>query len=218
MTRNGLGSGIGVTVSEIAIRVLAGQMVGLLTERGIRPKPPSAFYQLPDADGFPIYLNLLDQLLSMYCGFLEGSPPETMRGERSNLDLALHLCLATPRSVSMRTLLAQMVRTVRHIKPVVIDEFADRLARLHQLLVGDAEGAPQHLELVAVAPCAHRQQRDAEHGEHRLWEARHQRHQQRQQAGDQEPGDDKKDPDPEEPGLMRQPQMRCTNRPLCMGK
>jgi hypothetical protein len=61
---------------------------------------------------------------------MEGAPANFLSGERDILDGSLHLCLAHPKSVSLRILLLQTCLSMKRIRPDIILEYLGKLEML----------------------------------------------------------------------------------------
>ncbi len=94
--------------------------------RGI-PRQTPALYGVPSGPDFISYLVRLEQLLAVRCSALENIQANFLSGERDILDGNLHLCLAHPKSVSLRILLFQTCLSMKRIRPDIVQEYLVKL-------------------------------------------------------------------------------------------
>lgn len=116
---------------EDAIPDLARALIGLLVTHAVaETRTPPPLYHVPAGTDFPYYLLRLEQLLTVRCGAMEGVPASFLSGERAIIDGNLALCLARPENLVTRILLLQTSSTLKKIRPDVVAEFKDHVARL----------------------------------------------------------------------------------------
>lgn len=99
-------------------------------EAGIRMHPVPPAYALPEEAGFPYYLLRLEQLLAVRCSNIDGVAPGFLNGARDIIDGNIDLCLQTPQSINVRLLLAQTLLSMKHNRPDILTEFAERVRLL----------------------------------------------------------------------------------------
>lgn len=131
-----------------AIQQLTEDLVALIARAAaLAPTHAPANYTVPDGPLFPHYLLRLEQLLAVRCNGANESRPGQLNGEREIIDGNIRQCLDFPRSINIRLLLAQTVRAMKQIRPDVVKEFEEKIARLQreQPLALDAQAAVQAL-------------------------------------------------------------------------
>lgn len=118
---------------EDGILALAQQLAGLLKEHAdIAPVMSPALYQVPTAPWFASYLLRLEQLLAVRCAGMERVPAAFLSGEREIIDGNIQQCLAFPKNVCVRLLLAQTIHAMKRPRPDILPEFTDRIALLQK--------------------------------------------------------------------------------------
>ena len=93
---------------------------------------PSQAYQVPTAPWFNDYQLRLEQALAVRAGAMDDTRRDFLSGEREIIGGMLHLCLATPNSVSARIMLFDSLRRMKTINPKVVEEFRDKLAQFQR--------------------------------------------------------------------------------------
>ncbi len=89
-------------------------------------------YQLPEKKRLPDYLLRLEQLLAVKCAGMDGVPSGFLHGEREILDGNLQLCLDYPLNIGFRILLAQTVSSMARVRPEVLPEYRNKVAKLQR--------------------------------------------------------------------------------------
>lgn len=133
---------------EMALPGLARRLAAALeTESGVQAAPPSPLYLVPEAAQFPYYLVRLEKLLALRCGSMDGVPSGFLSGERDIIEQNIQLCLACPENVVTRILLAQSLLALKRVRPDILPEFRDKVARLQteQPLLEPARAVVQRL-------------------------------------------------------------------------
>ena len=97
----------------------------------LKTQAPTALYDLPTGSEFPLYLLRLEQLLSTRCAAIEGAAG-FLSNERDIIDGNIQLCVASPKSVPARVLLAQTLLAIKRVRPEILPEFRDKLALLQK--------------------------------------------------------------------------------------
>jgi Flp pilus assembly protein TadD len=123
------------TKPEEAIPGLASRLFALLADRAeVELRTAPDLYQVPMGTQFSRYLYRLQELhlLQWFC--LGDLSPDLFAGERTILDQSLQLCLSNPQNVCVRILFSQALLATKRIRPHVIAEYQDKVARLQQEL------------------------------------------------------------------------------------
>lgn len=107
---------------------LADEVVELLSVLGAATASPA--YVVPAQ--FASYLLRLEQMLAVRCATLEGVTASFLNGEHEILEGELALCLAEPKNVPARLLLAATYSAMERIKPEVARSFAERIVKLNE--------------------------------------------------------------------------------------
>ncbi|WP_183006398.1 tetratricopeptide repeat protein [Achromobacter sp. UMC71] len=131
-----------------ALQQLTEDLVALIARAAaLSPKNAPANYTVPDGASFPRYLLRLEQLLAVRCNGADDSRPGQLNGEREIIDGNIRQCLDFPHSLNVRLLLAQTVRAMKQLRPDVVQEFEEKIARLQreQPLPPEAQAAVQAL-------------------------------------------------------------------------
>jgi hypothetical protein len=81
---------------------------------------------------FPNYLLRLEQLLAVRCATIDKINSGFLNGEREIIDGNLQLCLAFPKSISMRLVLAQTLLGMKKVRPDLVAEFEDKIKLLQK--------------------------------------------------------------------------------------
>ncbi len=102
----------------------------LTTHTAIRAQPGPTAYRVPDAVDFPNYLLRIEQLLAVRTAGMEGAGEHFLSGEREIIEGNIHQCVANPKNVTTRLLLARTVASMRKIRPQIVDEFEKKLEKL----------------------------------------------------------------------------------------
>lgn len=123
---------------------LAENLAGALTSNRDTPRRTPELYSVPSGTDFISYLVRLEQLLAVRCSALENAPANFLSGERDILDGNLHLCLAHPKSISLRILLLQTCLSMKRIRPDIAQEYLGKLEMLQR-----EHPLPEHEEAVA---------------------------------------------------------------------
>ncbi len=133
---------------EKALPGLVTQLFNLLAEQAeAEIKPFPATYQLPTGTALAHYLLRLEQLLATRCAATDGTPDGFLNGEREIIEGSLALCLDTPASPTLRLLLAQLLLSMKKVRPDILPEFRDRIATLQaeKPLAPPAHGVVQRM-------------------------------------------------------------------------
>lgn len=96
------------------------------------PRRSPAHYGVPSGPNFISYLVRLEQLLAVRCSALENVSANFLSGERDILDGSLHLCLAYPKSASLRILLLQTCLSMKRLRPDIAQEYLGKLEMLQR--------------------------------------------------------------------------------------
>lgn len=116
-----------------AIRALAAQTRELLEQVAkLEPHPFPPSYAVPPAEHLVTYLMRLEHLLAIRCSGMEGVPRGFLYGERDIIDGMIQHCLVVPGSVSVRLLMAQVMLSMRRVRPEVVAEYAERVTLLQR--------------------------------------------------------------------------------------
>jgi tetratricopeptide (TPR) repeat protein len=117
---------------EEGIPALAAQLLSLLARHaGLEAATPPPAYEVP-LPHFGDYLLRLEQLLAVRCGRSDRVQAGFLSGEREIIDGNIRLCLAQPRNVGVRVLLAQTLRAMSQARPDILPEFREKLAVLQK--------------------------------------------------------------------------------------
>jgi tetratricopeptide (TPR) repeat protein len=117
------------------LRELTQKVLDLLArEAEVTRQPFPEAYTIPNGNDFPYYLLRLEQLLAVRCAAMTVSKggESFLNGQREILDGNLHQCLAYPKSLSVRVLLAQTFWTMKLAQPAVLPEFRERIEMLQR--------------------------------------------------------------------------------------
>lgn len=117
------------------LRRLTEQVLDLLArEADLTRQPSPEAYAIPGGNDFPYYLLRLEQLLATRCAAMGVSQGREsfLNGEREILDGNLQQCLAHPKSVSVRVLMAQTFWTMKLARPDILSEFKERVEMLQR--------------------------------------------------------------------------------------
>lgn len=121
------------TNPEAGIPGIAGQLLAILAEQTDATScPPPSNYQVPAGAHFSHYLLRLEQLLAVRCAGMDGVNNSFLNNEREIIDGNLWLCLENPQNPSLRILLAQTLRGIKKVRPNILPEFKDKIARLQK--------------------------------------------------------------------------------------
>lgn len=115
----------GSTLINLAHRLLAAVASELKTQG------PTVLYNLPTGSEFPLYLLRLEQLLATRCAAIDGAH-KFISNEREIIDGKIQLCVASPKSIPARVLLAQTLVAMKRVRPEILPEFRDKLALLQK--------------------------------------------------------------------------------------
>jgi tetratricopeptide (TPR) repeat protein len=109
-------------------------LTALVDQAGIRITPVVSTYQVPVESSFPSYLLRLEQLLAVRCSAMDHVPAGFLSGEREMIDGNIQLCIACPRNVITRLVLAKTLLGMKNVRPDIPLEFADKIAALQREL------------------------------------------------------------------------------------
>ncbi len=119
-----------VAAPEEGLATLADEVVELLSVLG--PASSSAAYEVPKQNAdFVSYLLRLEQVLAVRCAGMEGVSPNFLNGAEAILEGALTLCIAEPKNLPARLLLAGAVQGLEKLKPEAVAAFAERIQELN---------------------------------------------------------------------------------------
>lgn len=129
---------VSISAPTEGICSLALQLLDLLSHVAkIELEQPPSLYTLPTGANFAQYLLRLEQLLAVRCGGMDGVSVGFLSGEREIIDGSFQLCLEMPQSANVRILLAQILLSMKRVRPDILPEFKDRVTFLqneHPLL------------------------------------------------------------------------------------
>ncbi len=119
---------------EEGIIELGEKVVSLLANQAhinLQTSPP--FYQVPESSYFSSYLTRLEQLLAVRCSAADAiSGEDFLYGEREMIDGNLQLCLAYPKNVTVRLLLAQTLLSMKKVRPDILPEYIEKITLLQE--------------------------------------------------------------------------------------
>ena len=113
---------------DVIAAALALEIQRVLEEHAGLKTRTSPDYLPPAPPHLAHYLLRLEQLLAIRCA----ASPTALHGVREILEGCLYLCLDFPASVTIRTLLADVVARLRNVRPDVVAEFQERLLLLQK--------------------------------------------------------------------------------------
>jgi hypothetical protein len=117
---------------EQGIPELASKLISLLAGEGrIETQAGPRLYEIPLGIHFGTYLLRLEQLLAVRAAGSQGAE-SNLNGERSILEGNLELCLAYPRNVVTRILLAETAASMKRVRRDVVSEFKEKLHLLQR--------------------------------------------------------------------------------------
>jgi hypothetical protein len=91
-----------------------------------------AAYHVPEGGCFNDYQLRLEQALAVRVAAMGDTRPDFLSGEHEVITGMLHLCLATPSSVSARIMLFDTLRRLKEVSPQVPAEFRERIEMLQK--------------------------------------------------------------------------------------
>jgi tetratricopeptide (TPR) repeat protein len=145
------------TDPQEGVRKLANLLLALIAEHGLAERSAAPdFYKLPDGEQVNNYLLRLEQLLAIRCAAVDDKDADFLYGTRGIVDGNLQLSLHYPQNPLLRFLLAQTLRSLRHVQPEVVAEFQPKITMLQRQypLAVPFKGIAQKLfdEALAVQP------------------------------------------------------------------
>ncbi len=118
-------AGFSVRDPEAEISRITHDLLQMLSERaGLNTFASHSPYEPPAGEYFLDYALRLEQMLVLRCG------GGGLHGEREILNGNIQLCLALPRNVTVRVLMAQTFLEMKRLKPQVPSEFKERVTNL----------------------------------------------------------------------------------------
>jgi tetratricopeptide (TPR) repeat protein len=112
---------------------LADTLVRRLAETKIvSTHPAPAWYQVPAGIDFSNYLLRLEQQLAVSCMHDKTLRGGGLSGEHEILDGIVQLCASQPANPLVRMVLVQTLRHMRKVRPEILPEYTDKLARLQR--------------------------------------------------------------------------------------
>lgn len=133
---------------EEGLQALSRQVLALLEKHAeVERVTPPPVYQLPNDPPFSYYLLRSEQLLAVRCTGMDNVSKGFLSGEREIIDGNLQLCLDCPQSTVVRILLAQTLLAMKRVRPDIMPEYKDKIARLQKEkpLAEPAQGVVQRL-------------------------------------------------------------------------
>ncbi|MEZ0274687.1 MAG: tetratricopeptide repeat protein [Roseimicrobium sp.] len=112
---------------------LASRLLSLLAnEVEVTLRPPAASYELPAGNGFANYLLRLEQMLAVRCGAMDKTEPHFLSGKHEIIDGNIQLCVAYPKNIPARILLAQIMLTMKKVHRDILPDFREKIDLLQK--------------------------------------------------------------------------------------